>query len=397
MSRIASDLLPIFQSLPQWADIQHIVQCFHKQNYRAWPVGGCVRDVLCGVTPQDIDFATDATPEMVEKLFTHTLHIGKQFGTIIIVLNGRNYEVTSFRSDGIYKDNRHPESIAFGTPKEDANRRDFTCNALFFDTLNNQLVDFVDGVLDIQQKQIRAVGVPEDRFKEDALRLLRTIRFATQLNWSIETNTLQAVAMQKDRITAISVERVRQELFKILLSDHASKGLALLKSTGLFQAFLGPGFPALSLPQICLYGRLEARLATLVHQWPIEDTDQFFKKVKLSKKDRSQILSLSDRARQDMDQLPLADLRQIVGSSDFEDLCSVLKALRKNKALDLLDRIKKMYPELPAPFFSGHDLQGMGFSSGPALGKLLQDLRQAQLNEQVKSKDEALSFLKAQS
>ena len=278
MNRKDKDVLFFFQSLPQWADIDFIIQTFHKKGYKAWLVGGCVRDALCHVTPKDIDFATDALPDVVESFFPKTLSVGKRFGTLVIPLNGRNYEVTTFRSDGVYKDHRHPEEITFGTPEMDAQRRDFTCNALFFDMIHQQLMDFVGGTLDIQQKCIRCVGVPEERFAEDALRLWRTIRFAAQLDWEVDPHTLKAVCTQRHLITSISVERVKEEFFKIIMSDHQQRGFQLLESTHLFQAFLGSEYPALSLPVRPLFGSLEARLVALTDSWPIEHIEHFSKK-----------------------------------------------------------------------------------------------------------------------
>ena len=207
----------------QWQDIKEIINCLDKKGYKAWLAGGCIRDILCGITPKDFDLATNATPEMIEKTFPQTLSVGKTFGTIIVCKGGKNYEITSFRSDGYYKDSRHPEDIYFSNPKEDAQRRDFTCNALFFDVINNQLIDFVDGLKDISKKQIRAVGIAKQRFAEDSLRLFRAIRFSAQLDWSLEQNTLQAIKNQRSQITKISIERVREELFKTLLAKKTPK------------------------------------------------------------------------------------------------------------------------------------------------------------------------------
>ena len=389
-----SGILQVIQSLNQWPDIKEIINCLDKEGYKAWLVGGSIRDVLCGITPKDIDFATDATPEIIEKIFPQTLSIGKNFGTITVCKEGKNYEITSFRSDGHYKDSRHPEDISFSNPKEDAQRRDFTCNALFFDALNNELIDFVDGVKDILKKQIRSVGIAEERFAEDALRLFRAIRFSAQLDWSLEQNTLQAIKNQRLRITKISIERVREELFKTLLAKKYQKGLALLESTKLLQAFLGPKFPPLSIPQMTLYGDINVRLTLITYQWPSYHTESFLKKINLSKKTIKYLLSLSSTSRKNIQNMPLSQLRKLVDNNCFEDICFLLKALNRKKDLGLLYNIKKTYPKLPESLLSGNDLKQMGFQTGEKMGQIIEIIREAQLNNKIQSKQAAIDFLK---
>lgn len=387
------ELLAFFQGLPKWKDVEQIINCLDQQDYKAWLVGGCVRDALLQKSPGDIDLATDAKPDVVESLFPKTSSVGKAFGTVVVCLNDKNYEVTSFRSDGVYKDSRHPETVTFGNPREDAQRRDFTCNALFFDVMEPALVDFVGGLLDIDRKLIRCVGVPDDRFSEDALRLLRAIRFASQLNWEIEENTLKAIKAKKDGIRFVSRERVRQELFKILCSRHSAKGLQLLESTELLKAFFGSDCGPLH--PIALHGRLEARLATLVYYWPEIHRQGFLKKIGFSQKNIRYILSLVAYGQKNIKQMSLACLRELVANPCFEDLCCLLKGLEQQEVLDFLCGVKKKYPRLPAPFFSGDDLKCMGFESNKDLGDTLRDLREAQLGQQIRSKQEAFEFVSA--
>ena len=389
-----SNLLKTIQSLYQWPDIKYIVHHLDKKGYKAWLVGGSIRDILCNITPKDIDFATDATPEIIQKSFPQTLSIGKNFGTITICKGNKNYEITSFRSDGDYKDGRHPEDICFSSPEQDAQRRDFTCNALFFDIINNKLIDFVDGIKDLLKKQIRAVGKPEKRFTEDGLRLFRAIRFSAQLNWDIEQNTLQAIKKQKSRITKISAERVREELFKTLLAKNHRRGLELLELTQLLQTFLGPSFSSLNLPQITLYGDINARLATMIYHWPLNYKEDFLKEIKFSKKHISYILSLSSIIKTNLHEMSLSQLRKLVESSRFEDICALLRALDRKKDLNLLQDTKKMYPKLPNPLLSGDDLKRMGFQTGEKLGQVIDMIREAQLNNEIQNKQDAIKFLK---
>ncbi len=390
----SSNLLKVIQSLSQWPDIKDIIHNFDKKGYKAWLVGGCIRDILCGLTPKDIDLATDATPETIEKIFPQTLSLGKNFGTITVCKENKNYEITSFRSDGYYKDGRHPENICFSNPKEDAQRRDFTCNALFFDVINNRLIDFVDGIKDILKKQIRCVGTAEERFAEDGLRLFRAIRFSAQLDWDLEQNTLQAITKQKSQVTKISIERVREELFKTLLAKKYQRGLILLESTKLFQTFLGTQFPPLPIPQTTLYGDINVRLILLTYEWPSYHTENFLKKIKLSKKTIKYIFYLSSIVKQDIQNMSLSQLRNLVSNEFFKDICALLKALNKKEDLDLLYKTKEIYPKLPDPLLSGNDLKQMGFQTGKKLGQIIEVLREAQLNNQIQSKQDAIDFLK---
>ena len=389
-----SNLLPLIQSLNQWPDIKNIINQLDKEGYKAWLVGGCIRDILCNIKPKDIDFATDATPEIIQKLFSKTLSLGKSFGTITICKGNKNYEITSFRSDGTYKDGRHPEKIYFSNPQEDAKRRDFTCNALFFDVINNEFIDFVNGIKDISKSQIRAVGIAEKRFAEDGLRLFRAIRFSAQLDWDLEQNTFQAIKKQRSQITKVSSERVREELFKTLLAKNHQRGLDLLESTELFQAFLGSQFPYLSIPKTNLYGNINVRLTLLTYQWPLNYTEAFLKKIKLSQKTIKYIFYLSSTAKQDIQNMPLSQLRNLVSGEYFEDICALLKALNRKDDLDLLYKTKEVYPTLPDSLLSGNDLKQMGFQTGKKLGQVIEVLREAQLNNQIQNKQAAIDFLK---
>ncbi|HXY60795.1 MAG TPA: CCA tRNA nucleotidyltransferase, partial [Chthoniobacterales bacterium] len=153
-----------------------------EQDHIAYFAGGCVRDMVRGLIPKDFDVATNAMPEMVQKIFPRTYAVGAKFGVIVVVENETNFEVATFRSDGRYLDHRHPIDVRFSSPQEDAKRRDFTINGMFFDPAKNEVIDFVGGRADLDAKVVRAIGDPAQRFSEDRLRMLRAIRFATVLD-----------------------------------------------------------------------------------------------------------------------------------------------------------------------------------------------------------------------
>jgi poly(A) polymerase len=216
---------------PQARDI---VAQLQRAGHTAYLAGGCVRDHLLGLEAKDFDVATSARPEEVQRLFPRVTDLtGKSFGVVRVMVGEAFFEVATFRQDGPYKDGRHPESVRFATAEEDAQRRDFTINGLFFDPVADRLIDYVGGEADLRARMLRAIGNPADRFAEDQLRLLRAIRFATRLNFKIEPNTWEAIRAAAPSIRTISAERIRDELNKIFTASKPERGLDLLDQSGL--------------------------------------------------------------------------------------------------------------------------------------------------------------------
>ena len=201
-----------------------ILEALQAKGFEAYFAGGCVRDKLRGIEPKDYDIATSALPEQIQTVFSKTVPVGVQFGVILVIEDGEPYEVATFRTEGGYQDGRHPGHVAFSRLEEDAKRRDFTVNGLYFDVKKKAVVDLVNGKRDIGLKIIRTIGEPEKRFLEDHLRMLRAIRFAVQLGFEIEEKTLQSVRQHARLIEKVSHERVRDELGKILSSEYLAAG-----------------------------------------------------------------------------------------------------------------------------------------------------------------------------
>ena len=199
-----------------------------EQGHIAYFAGGCVRDMVRGLAPKDYDIATDARPETVQVLFPRTYAVGAHFGVIIVLEDGFQFEVATFRSDDAYVDGRHPSAVHFSSPEEDAKRRDFTINGMFYDPAADELIDLVAGQADIAAKLVRAIGEPAKRFEEDRLRMLRAIRFATVLDYQIDKGTWDALLPNAPSINQISAERIREELVRIFLSPHRLLGWDLL-------------------------------------------------------------------------------------------------------------------------------------------------------------------------
>ena len=209
-----------------------------EQGYQAYFAGGAVRDLLLGADIADIDIATSAAPDVIEKLFPQTVGVGKQFGVIVVVLDQTNYEVTTFRSDSGYDDGRHPSKVEFSDARQDALRRDFTINSLFLNPLTGEVIDYNGGREDLARRLIRTVGRPEETLKEDKLRILRAIRFACQLGFEIEADTYLHLDRFADQLRRISWERIRDEVLKILTGPDPGRGLKLMFDTGILDTIL---------------------------------------------------------------------------------------------------------------------------------------------------------------
>jgi poly(A) polymerase len=220
------------------ATARSIVQRLQSAGHRALYAGGCVRDMLRGVEPHDYDIATDARPEQVQRLFPRTVAVGAQFGVVCVMEGGTEYQIASFRADGLYIDGRHPETVTYSSPEEDAQRRDFTINGLFFDPIRQELIDYVGGQADLKAGILRAIGNAGDRIREDRLRMLRAVRFASLLSFEIETQTWAAVCENAPAISEVSAERIREELVKIFRSPQRVRGFDLLDASGLLKAVI---------------------------------------------------------------------------------------------------------------------------------------------------------------
>src|SRR5438445_11165387 len=223
---------------PMEKTARDIAEHLRAADHIAYFAGGCVRDMVRGLAVKDFDVATDATPNIVQKIFSHTYAVGAKFGIIVVVENGFNFEVATCRSDGAYLDHRHPVDVRFSSPEEDARRRDFTINGMFFDPEKNEVIDFVSGRDDLKAKVVRAIGDAAQRFSEDRLRMLRAVRFATVLDYKIDDQTWEALVAKADSINEISAERIREELVRIFLSPNRVHGWDLVDSSGLMRGVL---------------------------------------------------------------------------------------------------------------------------------------------------------------
>ncbi|MHC4570671.1 MAG: CCA tRNA nucleotidyltransferase [Planctomycetota bacterium] len=219
-----------------------IIKRLRRNGFQALLAGGCVRDMLLRRRAKDYDIATDAEPRQVTKLFRRTLKVGAKFGVVIVMIEGKQVEVATFRTEAGYTNGRHPAKVKFATAAEDARRRDFTINGMFYDPLKKEVIDYVNGQVDLKKELVRTIGKPEERFAEDYLRMLRAVRFSTQLGFAIEPRTFAAISSSAKNITKISGERIAMELEAILVNPNRSNGVSMLIKSELARAI----FPGLS-------------------------------------------------------------------------------------------------------------------------------------------------------
>jgi len=410
----------LFSQHPHWSEVSKVIDLLHKNNFLAYIAGGAVRDALLGVTAHDFDVATNALPEDLEKLFPNALDIGKQFGIMMLPFENDDgskgqIEVATFRSDGVYIDGRRPENIEFSTPEGDAERRDFTVNALFYDTDKDQVIDFVDGVVDIKKRIIRAVGNPHKRFTEDKLRLLRAVRFAAQLQFDIETKTRLAVKDLSSELKVVSKERITAELERLIGTRGLVTGFSDLLSTGLFKAIFSKikfaqdencwelFLKALGL--LTGVGSLDLVLSTMVvlEQHTTKKPavlNDIFESLILSRASRNRIehliSAIAHFVEDREDALILLNAEDGPLISEFGFILTSLALFPKDLMAETLTRFLRLADSsgrLPQPFVTGQDLKNLsGVIAGPAFGKALRQTFKKQLRGELKDKKEALAY-----
>ena len=419
-----------------------VVETLRRAGFQALLAGGCVRDLALGRVPKDWDVATDAEPEEVAALFEHTVPVGAQFGISVVVLDEGHYEVARFRRDGPYRDSRRPASIAPADARADAQRRDFTINGLFYDPENGELLDYVGGQRDLDDKIIRAIGNPAARFAEDYLRLLRAVRFAARLGFTIEPATWDALCARAECIVGVSAERIRDELTLLLTEGGAVCGLRLLDQSGLLQAVLPEVAAMRGVPQEAefhpegdvwthvqlLFEYLDEPSAELAWGALLHDIGKPATMVRaevirfhghdaVGAKMAAAIcgrLRMSNEARRVIgtlvaDHMRISHVRQMRPSTllrllrepHFPELLELHRAdcLASHGKLDLYEFCQEQLAELkkehlrPPALLTGNDLIALGFVPGPLFREILAAVEDAQLEGQLDSYQSALRFV----
>lgn len=417
-----------------------------QAGHEAYFAGGCVRDVLLGREPKDYDIATSANPGEVLRLFPGANEVGAHFGVVIAKHAGHHVEIATFRTDGSYKDGRRPESVTFATAEEDAQRRDFTINGLFERPETGEIVDFVGGVKDLRAGILRAIGEPAARFQEDALRLLRAVRFATSLVFEIEPQTSAALAANAGLLARISPERIRDEFSKILRAPRRASGLDLLVSSGLIRhvvpevlALIGCEQPPEWHPEGDVYTHtrimldmlaadppLDLCLAVLLHDIakpPTRTVDEVGGRIRFNGHDAlgaemageilrrlrypnavvDAVVPMVARHMQFMhvQQMRTAKLKRFMSTPTFEGEmelhrvdCGSSNGFTDNFEF-LLEKAEEFAsaPLIPPPLVTGRDLIGLGHAPGPRFKEVLEAVQTEQLEGRIVDREPALRFV----
>jgi poly(A) polymerase len=417
-----------------------------EQGHIAYFAGGCVRDMVRGLIPKDYDIATDARPEAVQTIFPRTFAVGAHFGVVIVLENGFQFEVATFRSDDAYIDGRHPSAVHFSSPEEDAQRRDFTINGMFYDPVAEKVIDFVGGCADIDAKLVRAIGDPAQRFAEDRLRMLRAVRFAALLDYQIDRKTWDALVANASSINQISAERIRDELVRIFVSPNRVRGWDLLDSSGLMRAILpeieamkGVLQPEQFHPEgdVFVHTRLMLQFlpeevsiplvfAVLFHDVakPVTATVDTTGRIRFNEHDRigaqmteaimrrlrfsgAEIEATVEMVKQhmvfkDAPNMRVAKLKRFMARPTFGDELELhrVDCESSHRMLDnyeFLLRKRQEFanePIIPPPLVRGDDLIALGLKPGPKFGEILEAVETRQLEGTLRTREEALEWVK---
>ncbi len=401
-------------NVPAAALARRVVKTLVARGHTAYLAGGCVRDLLLHRTPKDYDVATSAKPELVEAAFEKTVAVGKSFGVITVLGESASVqvEVATFRHDGPYSDGRHPDSVRFTNAEEDALRRDFTINALFLEPESGEVIDYVNGVRDLEAKIIRAVGDPAVRFHEDKLRLLRAIRFACALNFDIDDETLDAVKRMAPQIAVCSKERIRAELDKMLTNIGRGWALRLLLDTGLLAAVL-PELAALPPESLARTGACLDLIgnppapplawAVLLFDLGAQAAENALHELKCANDLIARVKSLIADAPQiaALESLGIAQQKRLLRKTGIDEDLELLRvraiagaaqasAAKRAPQLLALRKAEGLWPKVP---LNGNDLAAMGIKQGPIFKDLLNALENEALEGRCLSKDAAVEFI----
>lgn len=423
-----------------------VVQLLQDAGFTAFWAGGCVRDRLLGLHPKDVDIATDATPDQVLDIFPDAVAVGKAFGVVRARVQQAEFEIATFRRDDVYLDGRRPSGVTFTTPRVDAARRDFTINALFFDPVACRLHDFVGGQKDLQDGLVRCVGNPTDRFREDHLRMLRAVRFASVLGFDLHPATRRAVREQAESLRRVSAERIRDEFTRLLLEGRRpGDTLGLLLDLRLLQVFLpevaalkGVEQPVAFHPEGDVFAHtalmlnlMEHRTVELAYAVLLHDVGKpataritpertrfdhhaehgsrlasdILRRLRFPSVVVKSVSSVIGRHMRFMhvQEMREATLRRLIGSPLFSTELELhrLDCLASHGKLDnyhFLEKARQRIssePVLPRPWVNGHDLMDMGMKEGPELGAWRGKAYEAQLDGTFKNKQELVAWLRS--
>ena len=391
-----------------------VVRKLLSAGYEAYFAGGCVRDMLLGRRPGDYDIATDASPGQIKSLFRRVLMVGARFGVAVVLKGDQQVEVATFRSDVSYSDGRRPDSVRFSSPAEDALRRDFTINGMFYDPLSDEVIDYVGGRDDLAAGIVRTIGVPAERFAEDYLRMLRGPRFAIRLGFDLDGATAREIARKSANITSISGERIFDELSKMLSGPAPAMALEMLDELGLASEILpelfdveAPGLWERAVGRVQQGGKYRQKylaLTCLLAELGVGAIRKIVRRWGGSNELREAVSWVSTHLDKfsDASEMSLADFKRLIANDNFgllRRLWQIHERMLTGKITagrSISRRINGIDPASidPPALVTGEDLKALGLAESPALGRILKILRDGQLNETLLTRSSAMKEAK---
>jgi len=390
-----------------------VIRHLRQAGFTALLAGGCVRDMLLGVRSSDYDVATDATPRQVKRLFRRVLLVGAKFGVAMVLHRRRKVEVTTFRSDESYTDGRRPDSVRYTKPREDAKRRDFTINGMFYDPADDRVIDYVGGRKDLAAGVVRTIGSADRRFAEDYLRMLRAVRFSVRLGFRIVPATAAAIRKRAPKITSISGERIFDELSRMLAHPAAGEALRKLEELGLARHVLPELFAPRSrwrasverVSAVAKRRDLTLALGALLLDVPPTDIRRIVRRFGASNELRDALCLMAERHDEwrRAAEMPLHTFKRLMASRHFERMRRLWRleekreTARQTQSWRIARRANGIAPAevSPKPLIGGADLMALGVAEGPRLGAILRTVRNAQLDERIHTRDEAIRLARA--
>jgi putative nucleotidyltransferase with HDIG domain len=444
-----------------------VVRRLKEKGFKALFAGGCVRDMLMGIAPEDYDIATDARPDDIINIFRRTVPVGVNYGVVIVMEKDFEFEVATFRSDGTYSDGRHPDTVTFCDARGDALRRDFTINGMFYDPIEEKHFDYVEGEKDLKAKLVRAIGDPFDRFNEDRLRMIRAVRFTCRFNFKLDDKTAEAIKKHCDKILTVSMERIRDELRKILTGPNPHMGIKMLDDLNLLGEML-PEVTAMKgvkqpenfhpegdvfihtiltlakldedrkseairdehhlrssdLDRKNLFNSWELAMAVLLHDIGKPVTFEIADRIRFNNHDNvgaKMAEKICDRLRMSnaekeriawlvkmhlylrhAQEMRISKLKRLFAHEGYPELAELYKvdSLASTANLDDYNFCQNMFGQLeeeeikPEPLITGNDLIALGLKPGPIFSKILDTIKDEQLEQKITTKEEALKKAK---
>lgn len=390
---------------------KEIIKQLTKAGFTAYLCGGCVRDKILGKQPKDYDIVTNAKPQQVKSFFHKTIEVGAKFGIVCVMHKNYLYEIATFRKDGDYSDGRRPNNIVFSDEKEDASRRDFTINGLFYDVTKDSIIDYVGGERDLKLRLIRTIGNSQDRFNEDYLRMIRAIRFATQLNFKICPRTWKSIQAMSSLVKNIAKERIREEFLRMLQGAYPEKAIILLKESGIFITI----FPNLKIDENTFLliqkilknaktiENVSVAIAIFLFYCDAQEILNTCEILRLSNNQKDDVIDILENVPKciSLNKSDIVTMKRFLRKSNFAQILHLhyLDCITRKISLDSYHFCQEALVENQQQLFvpkilTGNHLKQLNIPPGPLYKEILHDIENQQLLGNIENYQEAIEYVK---